>query len=89
MPLEAPDVPDDLIRITEAAKMVDVNRATIFRWIDRGFLRSWALGAQRRVSKGAVLGLLTEVRKPNAAPMRVRTASEVQTHRVLKQAGML
>ena len=84
-----PDSPTDLIKITEAAKTVDVNRATIFRWIAQGRLRSWQLGGQRRVSRGELLEMLQEMRVPTKPFVRVRTANDELTRKTLIDAGLI
>ena len=71
------DVPDDLIPIAQAAKLVPsprpgrgTNLSTVYRWCNAGRLRHWRQGRWRFVSRAEVLGLL----RP-AGPARTRLPS--------------
>lgn len=51
-------IPDDLIPINEAAKLLRVNRCTIFRWCRCRKLPSWKVGGRRRVRRADVLAMV-------------------------------
>lgn len=47
--------PADPIRLSQAAKLINCDPATVFRWIATGKIRGWQKGRMWRVSKAEVL----------------------------------
>jgi excisionase family DNA binding protein len=92
------EIPSDLIRISRAAKLVDVNPSTIWRWCHEGRLRSWKLVGSRRVSRAELMELLRPVEAaptPIATPpaergiVRRKPLFSADTETVLRRAGYL
>jgi excisionase family DNA binding protein len=54
-------IPDDLIDIETAAKLLFVSTKTIANWISEGRLRRFKAGARTLVSKADVMGQVREV----------------------------
>jgi len=63
-------VPSDLIRPNQAAKLLSMHLATIYRWMDEGRLAYWRVGRQKRVSRADVLAMAKRgmPRRPDVRP---------------------
>jgi excisionase family DNA binding protein len=68
--MESTTIPDDLITPTEAAQLLHVHLATVYRWIDQGRLPTWRVGGcvghrgRRRVRRSDVLALIRPEQSP-------------------------
>lgn len=88
------DIPDDLITVKEAARLVhNTHTATIRRWVLNGKLQGYTLAGTRwLVSRADVLALIQPLTKPRKAPAiespRQRGRRERDTDRVLRAAGV-
>ena len=55
------ELPDDLIEMGEAGRLVNRTRQAIWHAIKRGDLTGWRIGRQHRVSRSEVLGHYVQV----------------------------
>lgn len=46
------------MRLAEAARLIRVHPATLYRWIDNGTLPAYRVGAQRRVRRADVVRMV-------------------------------
>lgn len=78
----AEEIPNDLIKPSEAARLVGVKPDTVYGWVQRGRLRGWKLDTgMLRVSRADVLGLLkpvTRVRVSQPVPMSKARQKELE-----------
>ncbi len=82
----------DWIEVTAAAKLLKVNLATVYRWIQKGKLTKRKFGGRNRVSLSELEALLTPrepetVRPSEAAQVLTRQEQSRQTREILKRAG--
>lgn len=69
--------PDDLIPVADAARLLGVHSACLYRWMSSGKLRYWVFGGRdgrggrRRVSKADALGMI-QVGNPKPPPCPVQ-----------------
>lgn len=56
---DAATIPNDLMKLTPAARLIGVHPATLYRWLADGMLPYWRVGkTQRRVSRADVLAMV-------------------------------
>lgn len=60
--------PDDLIPVSQAAKLIGVDRQTIYNAAKDGRLRSWSLGIRRKLVSRAEVMRLGRPRLERPAP---------------------
>jgi excisionase family DNA binding protein len=90
------ELPNDLIKPGEAARLLDMHCASIYRMIQAGKLRAWRKAScHLLVSKADVLNLIQPVRPvapiPHETPSREAKAKaqrDAFTDRILRNAGL-
>ncbi len=85
---------EKLLDTTEAAKLLKVHRATIYRMILDGQLPAWKRGHRMLVKRADLDGVLIPVvplkDRPKIAPTsRERRANDRRTMEILKRAGIV
>lgn len=82
------DIPEDLVTMTEAARLARCSLNSLYRWLLQGKLSSWKRCGRRFVSRAELLGLFEEDRRePPAAPER-RRRRDRETQEVLRRHGL-
>jgi excisionase family DNA binding protein len=72
------DLPQDLITPNRAARRLRLNVATVYRWIQRGWLQAWKLpGRGVRVSRAEVLAAARPVQVQPRRVIRLASGDEV------------
>jgi hypothetical protein len=94
-PLPADALPDDLIDLKEARRLMKCHLVTLYRWCETGRLRWWKRVGRRFVSRAECLALFTAgepKEKPPRQPSPQRRATKAQkewTESVLRRAGIV
>ncbi len=86
------EIPEDLIRPSQAAKLVGCHMATVCRWVMTGKLRGWKLAGRRYlVSRADVQAMLEPVaavgRIPVTPPPQARRMKSERAKAELLAAG--
>jgi excisionase family DNA binding protein len=85
---------DVLMTTNQAAKLLRVHLATVYRWVLSGKLPAWKRGGRLVVRRADLDGLLTPVvplrERPRPGPSaKEQRAADAWTERVLREAGIL
>lgn len=70
----AAEIPNDLISLPEAAKLVRVVRQTVLRWLISGRLRGFRAGHRWRISRADLLALVQQFGPEEARQKRIEDA---------------
>lgn len=78
-----PPPADELLRPGQAAKLIGVHLATLYRWMDDGTLPYWTVGKrQRRLHRPDVLAMVQPRRaEPRCGPKRASSWERQETAR--------
>jgi excisionase family DNA binding protein len=84
------EIPTDLIRPSQAAKLLNLDIGTIYRWINSGKLPAWKRGGSHYVvSRADVAACLEPVRKqPRLRPKPKTLKVPEWAQRTLREAGI-
>jgi excisionase family DNA binding protein len=90
-------IPDDLIELPDAARLIGVSYQTAHRWIKTGQLPGYRIGGRYRVSKRDVMDMVqpfdanahqADVAASRPLSRRELAARDAETDQVLRAAGV-
>lgn len=85
----ADPLPDDLVGIAEAARLLRLSPSSMWRRVRDGLIRAWRAGQRWKVSRAEVLELLTANRvRPEVQARADRAAELAEVDRELRAAGI-
>src|SRR5512137_53554 len=78
-------MPDSLYSTSEVARLFEINRVTIYRWVQEGVVKAYKVGKHLKIPASEVDRLWKEFGFPGVSDMRVSDVSKkARSHDSLK-----